>query len=264
MKKFYITGDFHGSLSRFNDFLYTLSKLGEKPAETAIVCLGDCGFNFYLNRSDEKRKTLANYLGITFYCVRGNHEQRPELIPGMETVFDTEVKGSIYMEPRFPHIRYLMDGETYEFEGEKCLVIGGAYSIDKWYRILRSGPMEENNDPKITGWFPDEMLTEKEMDNIFKNIKGQYFDMVLTHTCPISWEPIDTFLRQVDQNTVDKTMEEWLDKVAKAIKFRVWCFGHYHRDRAENPKAQMFYQDIFPLVDICEGTIARERGPSYH
>lgn len=262
-KKTWITGDFHGELFRFHNFVEILSRLNEKPEDTNIVCLGDCGFNFFLNKSDQKRKKAANSFGFTFYCVRGNHEERPENIPTMTLVYDEEVKNRIYMESEYPNIRYLVDGEIYEFEKKQCLIIGGAYSVDKWYRLKRANLNEETNNPKITGWFSSEQLDLVERETILKKIKGKEYDMVFTHTCPISWEPKDTFLRQIDQTTVDKTMENWLKEVANNIDFKVWCFGHYHRDRAERRNAQMFYQDIFPLLDIYNNTIAREKAPGY-
>lgn len=42
---------------------------------------------------------------------------------------------------------------------------------------------------------------------------GEKYDFVFTHTCPISWEPRDLFLPMINQGTVDRTMENWLDDV---------------------------------------------------
>ncbi|MGN1202663.1 MAG: hypothetical protein ACI4RF_05155 [Eubacterium sp.] len=44
--------------------------------------LGDAGFNYYGNDSgDRKTKYKLNEVGITVFCIHGNHEMRPETIP---------------------------------------------------------------------------------------------------------------------------------------------------------------------------------------
>ncbi len=34
--------------------------------------------------------------------------------------------------------RDFTDGKIYDFEGLSCLAVGGAYSIDKYYRLMRA------------------------------------------------------------------------------------------------------------------------------
>ena len=177
------------------------------------MILGDSGINFYLNNTDKKAKKQINSLGLDIYCVRGNHEQRPELIPSVEVVFDTEVEGNVYYEKEFPKIHYFMDGGIYNLGGHKALSIGGSYSVDKYYRLERNIP-----------WFENELLTEDEMNEIEKKIVGQKFDFILTHTCPISWEPTDLFLGCIDQSTVDKSMEIWMDRIKDKVIWQHWLF----------------------------------------
>lgn len=43
----------------------------------------------------------------------------------------------MYVEDAYPHILFAKDGEVYDLEGKRTFVIGGAYSVDKAYRILR-------------------------------------------------------------------------------------------------------------------------------
>ena len=71
----------------------------------AIIILGDAGLNFYLNGTDiRKKKILSNY-GFRIYCVRGNHEARPQHLDSMEYIFDENVGGWVMYEPEYPHIR---------------------------------------------------------------------------------------------------------------------------------------------------------------
>ena len=75
------TGDTHGgvaAISRVGNIQRNMPEY--KPEETMIVILGDAGLNFWLNNTDKKYKKLLNSMGYYIYCVRGNHEQRPELV----------------------------------------------------------------------------------------------------------------------------------------------------------------------------------------
>jgi 3-oxoacid CoA-transferase subunit A len=142
------------------------------------------------------------------------------------------------------------------------LTIGGAYSVDKHYRLMRAGLTEEENDPKVTGWFSDEQLTHYEQKDIDFSTYGKHYDFVFTHTCPISWEPRDLFLDFVDQSSVDKSTELWLDKVKDHISWNVWCFGHYHADRIERPFVEQFYYrwaTLDKLWSYWNGEVAGER-----
>lgn len=250
--KYLITGDTHGRvmerLSHIDQTLYP-------PNETAVIILGDAGINFYLNKTDWKNKRIINNTGYLLYCVRGNHEERPENLD-METMYDEDIQGDVYYEPEFPHIRYLKDGNEYCFNGWSALVIGGAYSVDKWYRLYRAGVTGKLDsdylNPKKTGWFPDEQLTSAEMEAISADVAGTYYDFVFTHTSPLDWEPVDLFLGGIDQSTVDKSMEEWLNNIKDDISFGVWCFGHYHKDRIERPCVEQFFTDIQDLEEVWE------------
>lgn len=248
-----LVSDTHGgfnTIARVSDIVRNNPEL--KPEELGVIILGDCGLNFYLNNTDQKyKKILANY-GVRIYCVRGNHEARPESL-NYEIIYDSDVEGEVYLDPINSHIRYFKDGGIYNINGFSILTIGGAYSVDKWYRLARAGLTEETNNPKKSGWFADECLTKNEMENIAKNVTCKSFDFVFTHTCPISWEPRDLFLNFIDQNSVDKSMENWLEDTIKAnIHWDIWCFGHYHADRIERPYVEQFYYHWDSLENIWE------------
>ena len=74
--------------------------------------------------------------------------------------YDEDIDGTVWREVNFPNIRYFMDGHAYLIDGHPTLVIGGAYSIDKWYRLNRATP-----GASWTGWFKDEQLTPEEMQD---------------------------------------------------------------------------------------------------
>ena len=225
---------------------------GYKPEETGIIILGDSGLNFWLNNTDKKYKKLLNNQGYHIYCVRGNHEERPENL-GYELGYDPDVFGMVYHDPNFDNIKYFVDGGEYQIDNHSALVLGGAYSVDKWYRLARAGYSRdeaETANPKKCGWFKDECLTPEEMKAISDKYDGKEFDFVLSHTCPLSWEPSDLFLRGIDQTTVDKSMEIWMDDLKNKINWRIWLFGHYHADRVERPCVEQMYMDYEDLNTI--------------
>ena len=149
------------------------------------------------------------------------------------------------MEDEFPLIRYFMDGGVYNILGKRVLIIGGAYSVDKFYRIERA--KETNANPF---WFENEQLNQNERDEILQRVDGKYFDVVLTHTAPIKFEPTDLFIRGVDQSVVDKTMEEWLGLIEEKVDYGLWLFGHYHDDRVEAPFVEQFFGETESLDSI--------------
>ena len=231
-EKWLISGDCHRDFTRFKYLEY------ENPSAVNIIILGDAGVN-YNPAYDYQVKEFLQKFKFNFYLVRGNHEMRPENVTGMEVIYDTKVEGFVWYEPQYPRIRYFEDGGIYMIDGRKTLVIGGAYSVDKPYRLAMGRQ-----------WFEDEQLTYEERKAISKEVSGQYFNLILTHTCPERWEPRDLFLAQIDQSTVDKTMEYWLNTIADKVAYGLWLFGHYHGDRAERPRVQMMYRDIWDLEEL--------------
>lgn len=235
IQNYFITGDKH------RNFRSILQNELVKSSDNAIIILGDHGFNYYLNKYDNRLKEeISQNSSCIWYCVRGNHCARPQNIPQMQLVYDSEVNGKIYMEERFPNIRYFMDCVAeYEIMGKKVLCIPGAYSVDKWYRLQNGWQ-----------WFAQEQLSAEEMKIAEEQFSGKYYDFVFSHTCPISWEPNDLFLSMIDQSTVDKTMEVWMDKFKEKILWKHWVFGHFHSDRIERPHVEQFYQEYEDIESI--------------
>ena len=126
---FYITGDTHRSFDRIEDFCYEY----ETTTEDVMIILGDAGINYWLDLSDKELKGQLSGMNITFFCVHGNHEARPWEAEDYEEKIWNE--GIVYVEEQYPNILFAKDGEIYNFNGKKVMPIGGAYSIDKYYRI---------------------------------------------------------------------------------------------------------------------------------
>lgn len=215
----YIIGDTHRDFSR----IYKL----EKDTDNMLIVLGDVGINYYLNEEDKNYKEYLKKLKLKLFCVRGNHEERPENI---STYKEIEMfGGKVFIEEEHPNLIFAKDGETYNIDGKKILVIGGAYSVDKQYRLLHGYK-----------WFKEEQLTKKEMDTILAKVKGKHFDIVLSHTCLYKYEPREVFMQGLDQSKVDKSMEHFLDKVEENINYDKWYCGHYHTEKQVDKLEFMF------------------------
>ena len=245
-----MVSDCHGNFT----WMITGALDNYKPEETAIIILGDAGFDFYLNKTDLRKKKEVNSRGYRIYWVRGNHEARPQDVPGYKKVFDKDVGGYVYCNPEFPNLRAFKDYGIYNIDGYIVGVIGGAYSVDKWYRL---GCFENQDkfdidyiNAKKAGWFYNEQLSNEEMEDASRLFSGKKIDFIMSHTCPYSWRPVDMFLPQVDQSTVDNSMELWLDKLKDQCEWNVWLFGHYHANRAERPHVEMYYHDMEELEVI--------------
>ena len=210
---FYITGDTHGDFRRYYDFMAQ-----QKPTEQdTMIVLGDAGLNFYGNEIDERKKDFVNSFSFTTFCVHGNHEMRPANIPTYKT--REYCGGIVWYEEQYPRILFAKDGEVYHFEEYTCIVIGGAYSVDKYYRLAYELP-----------WFADEQPSEEIKAYTEAQLArlGNQLDIVLSHTCPISYEPTETFIPGLNQALIDKSTEQWLGVIEEKIHYKRWYCGHYH------------------------------------
>lgn len=203
----YITGDTHRDFSRLDNMKFNKDDL--------LIILGDAGINYCLTEEDNKFKEYLKKYNVKMFCIRGNHEERPENISTYKEI--NMFGGKVYIEEDYPNLIFAIDGEEYNIDGKSVLVIGGAYSVDKEYRLMYGYK-----------WFKDEQLTKEEMDKIYNKVKGKHFDIVLTHTCPYKYEPVEVFLSVIDQSKVDKSMEFFLDKIEDTVEYNKWYCGHYH------------------------------------
>lgn len=214
----YYIGDTHGRFDKILKYIYD----GTLTAKDVVVILGDAGFNYYgNNHGDLYNKRKLNTYGVKIFCIQGNHEQRPANIP---TYKMRQFRGGkVWYEPEFSNILFAKDGEIYDLDGKQSIVIGGAYSVDKWYRIKKGYK-----------WFADEQPSQRIKHTVESKLAAcnWHIDQVLTHTCPLKYTPVETFLPGVDQSKVDKSTEEWLDAIEDQLHYDRWLCGHWHIDKS--------------------------------
>lgn len=222
----YITGDKHRSFSR----LYYFCHEQKTTQNDIIIVLGDAGINYTLDERDYYVKKSLSELNVTLFLVYGNHEQRPNLIDSYEEI--EWCGGKAYVEKEFPYLIFAKCGEIYNINGYKTLVIGGAYSVDKFYRLNSGAQWFENEQP-------DESIKKLTETNLQAN--NWNVDIVLSHTAPEKYEPREVFLSGIDQSTVDKTTEIWLDEIENKLDYKKWYLGHYHCEKVIDKIEIMFH-----------------------
>ena len=171
-------------------------------------------------------------LPITLFCIHGNHEERPENICSYK--IKKFHNGIVYYEEEYPNIMFAKDSELYNFDGKNTLVIGGAYSVDKDYRLMMG-----------YNWYPSEQPS-REMKNKVKKVLKEHnnkIDIILSHTCPFKYMPYEMFLSGVDQSKVDNSTEEFLDEIENNTDYKKWYCGHYHTDKIVD-KLRFMMNDI--------------------
>ena len=210
----YLTGDIHGDPWRIVNFCRRI-----KPCrDDVIVILGDVGVNFFGGQRDDAVKAMLDICGPKVLCIHGNHEMRPWTVPGY-TLRDWN-GGKVWVQEDFPNLLFAKDGEIFLLEGRRCIVIGGAYSVDKPIRLARG-----------LGWWEDEQPSDEIKHFVEEQLRTHKIDVILSHTCPYKYEPREMFLSCVDQSTIDDSTERWLDSIEESLDDSAWYCGHWHTDK---------------------------------
>ena len=228
----YVTGDTHGDFSRIANFC---ARMNTKSDDIMII-LGDAGINFYGGWRDQHKKEFISKLPITLFCIHGNHERRPATIPSYKEI--VWHGGAVFVEEQFPSILFAKDGEVYDLNGLRAIVIGGAYSIDWMLRIPGRS------------WWADEQPSQEIKERVEAKLDELDWkvDLVLSHTVPLKYEPVEVFLPGVDQQKVDKATEKWLGQIEERLQYDKWYAGHYHTmKRIDNLQIMFENYDAFSI-----------------
>jgi len=224
----YVTGDTHRDFSRISAFCM---EHGTNQNDDVMIVLGDAGINYFGDQRDDEFKRYLKKIPITFFCIHGNHEMRPWHF--QEMIIDDWHGDLAYHQYQYPNIFYARDASVYNFAGYHCLAVGGAYSVDKYYRLRRGWR-----------WFSDEQPTDQIKKQVDQSIaKHPEISVVLSHTCPYRYIPREAFLSSIDQSTVDDSTERYLDTVEERVNYQKWYCGHWHINKSID-KLHFLFDDI--------------------
>lgn len=238
----YITGDTHGDFHRVVRFC----EVTRTKRSDILIILGDAGINFSGSAAEERRKDVLAKLPVTLFAIHGNHERRPSTIPAYKEYLWHG--GTVYAEPERPNIVFAKDGEFYDLDGRSAVALGGAYSVDKYYRLIYGYP-----------WFEDEQPSAEIKAYAERKLEehGWKADIVLSHTTPLKFEPTEVFMSGLDQSTVDTSTEEWLDTIEERLDYRRWYAGHFHTNKHDG-KLTILFEDFEVLTEGEEEQQKRE------
>lgn len=231
----FITGDTHGNFERVETFCRRF----ETSHDDMLIILGDAGINFGGRRYDSLKKRMLESLPITIFAIHGNHEQRPYTIDSYkEKIWHG---GIVFYEEEYPSILFAKDGEIFDLNGKRTVVIGGAYSIDKAMRLAYGW-----------GWWDDEQPSDEIKKYVEQQLKKSDWkvDVVLSHTTPLKYEPVEVFMPGVEQSRVDKSTEIWLDQIEDKLTYEKWYCGHYHTEKKISKIEIMFenFDKFYPTM----------------
>lgn len=255
----YITGDPHAKFGNIEAFC----KEHHTTRSDVLIVLGDMAVNASTPERAKEKKEELKKIPITFFCIHGNHDRRPETIPSYQL---KEYRGGkVWVEEDYPELLFARDGEVFDFDGRTAIVIGGAYSPNKEERISAG-----------RRWFSDEQPSEeikKEVEQKLEEMNWKV-DIVLTHTTPLKYKPTDRLRyhsagssdetgggsenagagtgedaggsENAGAPTVDESTEIWLDAIEEKLDYKKWYAGHFHLERSVD-KLQIMFKNIEPF-----------------
>lgn len=234
----FVHGDTHGYAKAFKEINNKLH-FTEATEEDTLIILGDVGANYWGDKRDIYTKRLIRNMRPTVLCLQGNHEKRPRAIPTYKYTYNPRYKCYGWYESEFPNIFFPEDGAVY-IEDKRFLFAGGAYSVDKDYRLATGAK-----------WFSDEQPSEEDKRRVRAAVcLNNKFDYVCSHTAPLNYEPTHLFMTYVDQSTVDKSTEIYLQEIYEKLDqnyLKQWLFGHYHADEKLDNKFRILFNDMILL-----------------
>lgn len=232
-----VLGDTHGNAEWLSRYVFPTARALDV---TAIVQVGDYGFWEHLPAgvlfNDEVEK-LASKSGIDFYWLRGNHDKSSLALEKYGDRRDED--GFVFIRD---HVKFIPDGLLWVWKGRTFRAFGGAYSVDKNWRIDQEKAMYErdvrkeeyrasasNRQPKRiephTGslWFPEEEMSDEDMSRYLAEDSSQ-IDFIFSHDKPRGsspgWNRKDLLFCLPNQDRLQRALV--------AHNPRYWFHGHLH------------------------------------
>lgn len=245
----FVTGDMHGDYSRLNTKNFPQQRFMTK--KDFVIVSGDFG----IWRDNAQSRNWLNWLhekSFTTLFVDGNHENYDLL---------AEYPVSFWNGGVVQHINesviHLMRGEIYILQGKTFFAMGGASSHDIEDGIL------ELDDPHLRekkrrmdaqykryrvnhqSWWAEELPNNLEYENAMRSLQRYNWevDYVITHCAPGAVAKL-----VADDSYPNDNLTKFFDAVAKKLDFKIWIFGHYHKNLSINKKFILLYKEILEIA----------------
>jgi Icc-related predicted phosphoesterase len=220
------TGDSHG------DIMYIRSSLAAARRNDCdrIFVLGDFGYwphvssgRDFLAQVDKHAKAMR----IEVYFLDGNHDNMPPIFltpqPSDDEGFylhryatDGEDEDALV----HPHIHYAPRGHQWNWGGKEFIALGGAYSVDKDWRLKE----EAKRGKSELYWFSGEEMTDGDMEAIIKYAEPDKVDVMLAHDKPL-WSTPDWNRKNLE---LCKPNQVRLQRAVNALRPELYLHGHLH------------------------------------
>lgn len=203
-----LCGDIHGE---FNTLRYDINRLHEN---SYIIQVGDFGMgfhkpNYYKDHAFPELNEVLVKKNCHLYAFRGNHDD-PSYFKETHNPFD------------YSNITLLADYSELDLLGKNILVVGGAVSVDRRFRV-----------PNKSWWSDEEFVLKFEHEFPYKD---RQYDLVLTHTRPGVCGAFKGFASIKDWCDQDVDLKndlivesQALDKLWEWTKPKDWIYGHFHQ-----------------------------------
>ena len=234
--KIYVTGDCHGSFSRFSTKNFIQQKNMDKK-DYVIIC-GDFGGIWSTDVNNREEKYWLDWIEnkpFTTLFVDGNHENFDRL-----GGFPVEMWNGGKVHKIKPSIIHLMRGQVFSIVGKKIFTFGGAQSHDIQGGILEvDDPLYRSKQRSLErdlipyrvnhfSWWKEELASEEEMQEALNNLETHNYevDYIITHCCSSNIQNLlgDRGIYKPDKQT------DFLNHIQSEVKYKKWYFGHYHMD----------------------------------
>lgn len=235
--KIMLLGDTHGNTKFVSNCVIPAAR---EAGARWIYQVGDFGYwehtpegVEYLNAVNE----ACIVEGVEIVFIQGNHD-KVSLIPKKynEVLGFFHVRSNIWFAPN--GTVWAPDGKT------NFIALGGAYSVDKMWRLDQEHMNAKNMATKSLGnydyprserlamahektkgslWFPEEQMSNEEFDRILKNVTDD-IDVILAHDKPFASNPMIRLspIPECEPN------QRNLQKAVNVLKPKLLVHGHLH------------------------------------
>jgi len=252
----YVTGDTHGSFSRFTKKSRWRVQAESDEEDFVIVC-GDFGLLWAKDKELEYNLDWMSRLPFTILWVQGNHENY-DLI----AEYPVEEWNGGKVRKILPNIILLERGQVFLIDGKTFFTFGGAKSGDV------QGGIFDRNDPNYTdlvkkanrkrlpyrvkhfSWWEEELPTEEEMQEGRKNLEKVSYcvDYVITHCASSEMQDLITGMLHsrgsISYHSASDRLTAYFSELEQKLQYHHWYFGHYHFNENLDSKHTVLYETV--------------------
>ncbi|MCI8417523.1 MAG: hypothetical protein HFI33_08545 [Lachnospiraceae bacterium] len=254
----YLTGDCHGSFSRFARKKRERLPYKFTEEDFLIIC-GDFGLLWARDEEFAYHLRWLSSLPFRILWVQGNHENYDMIA---EYPLEHWQGGKVRHMVR-DRIILLERGQIFQIEGKKFFTFGGASSHDIQGGILdRGSPDFQRRKQRALkqelpyrirheSWWEQELPTEAEMQEGRDQLSRARYqvDYVITHCLSTGMQKkLAGYYGNLGSKLFPPDiLTDYFQELEENLQYKQWFCGHYHEDLRLDSKHKILYQKILCL-----------------